>query len=608
MATGSGPTRRSTTSSATAWHPTPTSSRMSTNRDSLSRRSTVRPSTGRWPRCRSRKPRDPHGFLARDRRTVPYREGYQARRGTTAGLRRLNRRIKPRWLRHRQRVIDGPRDAASSRPPTGCGWSPRPCRGREGLALARGGDARYGGAPTETQRQRQTRAEAVVRCTDRGDRPSTWPRRIAGITGRWQAVDAAPEMPHGLPRAQATGDPVLLVPEDDTSARTGSGRFGRSGGERLEQLRRLVRGAPAGQPVAQPVNAGDLDLGLGRPGQRLQPGRVALAEPLDRADRTGDDHSGAGPFGAEQPHPAGHDDDQVRHRFQRLAVEADRARGAATLVVADRVEVAGRAQHPLAALLLPHQRGLDAVDHGGVIGQVGDETGDVGQVGQRREGGAAFEVDEHEAQQLRRVGQGQPGDQGPQQLALARSGRADDESVRAEAALRRLLDVEDHRLAVAVVADRYAQQPLGGRRVPARGDSAVRGSPPSSISVREMVRARTWSRSSVRRSGASRRAISSASVASVRSATACSTGAGTRAGWPFTARVPSPPTRRRRSTRPGSSLSRSTRNTRVNPSCGPASSSSARNSVDRPQSETGAKPVKTTISRRGTAVVRSAAW
>jgi len=76
---------------------------------------------------------------------------------------------------------------------------------------------------------------------------------------------------------------------------------------------------------------------------------------------------------------------------------------------------------------------------------------------QAEERGAALEVDQNEVEVLGGVGDGQPEHERPQQFGLAGSGRADDQAMRAHAALRRLLDVEFHRAAVGAVADRHPQ-------------------------------------------------------------------------------------------------------------------------------------------------------
>ncbi len=152
------------------------------------------------------------------------------------------------------------------------------------------------------------------------------------------------------------------------------------------------------------------------------------------------------------------DDQQVGQRFQRLAVDVGAAGRLAELVFADGVDVPGLAQHPLAALLFAGEGLVHPVDHGEVVGEVGDQAGYVREFGDAREGGAALEVDEHERQVLGGVHHGEPGDQGAQQFALAGAGGADDESVRADAALRGLLEVHGQRFAGAGHPDGDAEQ------------------------------------------------------------------------------------------------------------------------------------------------------
>ncbi len=68
------------------------------------------------------------------------------------------------------------------------------------------------------------------------------------------------------------------------------------------------------------------------------------------------------------------------------------------------------------------------------------------------------------------MGDRQPSDDGAQQLALARSGRPDDQAVRAHAIGSRLFQVENHQVAVGTLADRDAQERVARPRVPgARG-------------------------------------------------------------------------------------------------------------------------------------------
>ena len=161
------------------------------------------------------------------------------------------------------------------------------------------------------------------------------------------------------------------------------------------------------------------------------------------------------------------DDQQIGHRRHR------RIGLAARLVGDDVVEVAGLAQHRLAALLLADQRGVHAVDQRQVALQVGDQARHVRQPRELGEGGAALVVDEHEGQLLGPVGGGQPGHQRAQQLALARSGGPHQHAVRAHAALGRLLEVQLQELAVGGAADRGAQ--AGRARPRAPGTLGIEG-------------------------------------------------------------------------------------------------------------------------------------
>ena len=121
---------------------------------------------------------------------------------------------------------------------------------------------------------------------------------------------------------------------------------------------------------------------------------------------------------------------------------------------------------------------MDALDQPGVVLQVGDHPGDVRQFGERRERRAALVVHQDQAQVLRRVGGGEAEHEGAQQLALAGTGGADAQPVRAHAELRRLLEVEQHGLA-------------GGRRRRwARAGRRVRRAAPQSRQVERRPRRR----------------------------------------------------------------------------------------------------------------------
>ena len=146
------------------------------------------------------------------------------------------------------------------------------------------------------------------------------------------------------------------------------------------------------------------------------------------------------------------------------------------LVVADRGVVAGLAQQLLAAHHLARQGVLHPVDEGELLGEVGDDGGDVRQLRHPGEGRAALEVDEHHVELLGRVRQRQAEDQRAEELRLARAGRPDHQAVRAHALLGGLLDVEVHQAAALAEADRHAQPVAGGPRTPGgrRGRSGGR--------------------------------------------------------------------------------------------------------------------------------------
>lgn len=133
------------------------------------------------------------------------------------------------------------------------------------------------------------------------------------------------------------------------------------------------------------------------------------------------------------------DDDERGERVQGVSG------GAGLLVVVDIGEVARLAQEFLTALEFTADGVAHTVDQGEVVGQVGDDGGDVREGGHPGEGGAALEVRQDEVQGLRGVGDGQPQDEGAQEFGLAGAGGADTEAVRAHAVLRGLLEVEHDR-------------------------------------------------------------------------------------------------------------------------------------------------------------------
>jgi hypothetical protein len=79
-----------------------------------------------------------------------------------------------------------------------------------------------------------------------------------------------------------------------------------------------------------------------------------------------------------------------------------------------------------------------------------------------------YEVGEQQREPVRRVTDDQRGDQRPEQLGLARSGRTHDQAVRSHATRRGLLEIQQHPLPRRVEADRYPQQVLRGPRSPAQ--------------------------------------------------------------------------------------------------------------------------------------------
>ena len=96
--------------------------------------------------------------------------------------------------------------------------------------------------------------------------------------------------------------------------------------------------------------------------------------------------------------------------------------------------------------------------------EVGDDADGVRQLGAGVERGAALVVDEHEADVVGAAASGERGDEGAQQLALARAGRAGDQRVRAVAGE---VDLDD---AVGGRAEDGDGRRVGTGRAPRRGD------------------------------------------------------------------------------------------------------------------------------------------
>ncbi len=169
--------------------------------------------------------------------------------------------------------------------------------------------------------------------------------------------------------------------------------------------------------------------------------------------------------GREQLRELVDDDDEARHR---LEVGAGPAGG---LIVVAVLEVACGAEHLHAAVELAADRVGHPLDEAQLVGQVGDDGGDVRQVLQPEECGAALEVDEDEIELLGGVRHGEPEHQRAQQLRLAGAGGADADAVWTHAALGRLLEVELDGAAVVRCADRDAE--LLAQRSGAPGDAGV---------------------------------------------------------------------------------------------------------------------------------------
>ncbi len=183
--------------------------------------------------------------------------------------------------------------------------------------------------------------------------------------------------------------------------------------------------------------------------------------PAEAADRD-EEVDEVGP-GSEQLPKLVDQHQQVRKWRQRLSLRQ------AVLVIAQRRQVAGRSQQLLPSPDLAKQRRVHPVDHGEVIRQVGDQPGHVGKLLETCEGGTALEVGEHERQQVWRVCQRESRHDGAQQLALAGTCGADDQTVRSVTAQCRLLQIEHHGLAVAAHPDGNSQALGQGSASPGHG-------------------------------------------------------------------------------------------------------------------------------------------
>jgi hypothetical protein len=88
------------------------------------------------------------------------------------------------------------------------------------------------------------------------------------------------------------------------------------------------------------------------------------------------------------------------------------------------------------------QRVEHPVDQRQLVGEVGDDRADVRQLVEAEEGRAALEVDQDQVELRGGVRDGQPEDEGTQQLGLARAGGPDHHAVRAHPVHRGLLEVQ----------------------------------------------------------------------------------------------------------------------------------------------------------------------
>ncbi len=128
-------------------------------------------------------------------------------------------------------------------------------------------------------------------------------------------------------------------------------------------------------------------------------------------------------------------------------------------------------QRLLPTVHLAEQGVLHPVDEHRLLGEVRDHRRSVWQPFQAREGGTSLEVDEYEVQFPGAVVVGETGDHGLEQLGFTGPGRTDAQSVRSDASLGGLPDVEVHRR-LPGPADRGAQVTAGEvqqRRVTAPG-------------------------------------------------------------------------------------------------------------------------------------------
>lgn len=143
--------------------------------------------------------------------------------------------------------------------------------------------------------------------------------------------------------------------------------------------------------------------------------------------------------------------------------------GSEQVVLHDVGEPPGVGEYLLATVDLAFEAGVHPIDQSGVGGEVGQESGDVRQLGEGREGRAALVVHEHERHLVGTVGDGQCEDQVAQQLALAGPGRPDAESMRPHPELRGLLEVQQQWCPGPGDAERDAEKVALGSGAPRSG-------------------------------------------------------------------------------------------------------------------------------------------
>lgn len=115
--------------------------------------------------------------------------------------------------------------------------------------------------------------------------------------------------------------------------------------------------------------------------------------------------------------------------------------------------MSGGAQQLPAPVELAGESFLQALHERQIRGQVADVSTEVRESGETAERSAALVFDQQEVHLLGRVFQREPEDDRPQQLRLARTRRADEQSVRPHPHFGGLFEIQWHRLAGAVDPD-----------------------------------------------------------------------------------------------------------------------------------------------------------